>query len=501
MMQLDVDVNRQILSSVAYIPSPNCDSRPLGMTVDLLVIHGISLPPNQFGGDFIVDLFCNRLNPNAHPYFATIQHLKVSAHILIRRDGRLLQFVPFDKRAWHAGLSHFAGRDNCNDFSIGIELEGADHIPYEQIQYHRLASLTICLQKYYPLITADNIVGHSDISPGRKTDPGEAFDWHYFKKLLTLISPFSHNVGEGIFELCFSFYLVDNMTLLAVLICFGIQRYLHLTSRKRDFLLQRYTQYGLKLLGKMGVHDALASVLLLLIPIVLIVGIIELLLQGWWFNIFEFLFNVVVLFYCMDARDLRYELHDYFQAQEREDRQAAFHYGNVFLGQESADDMVSLIRAITRKIFLYADLYIFSVIFWYILLGPIGAVIYATLTYFAYGAKEGSTQSIVPESFFAWGQKVQALMDWVPERITGLTYALMGHFAAGMVYWYQHLGLGLKSAKEFAFGAGLATLELDPHEVALASFQENKDAINLVGRTCGLWVTVIALFTVVAWIA
>lgn len=164
--------------------SPNCDERPPGTTIDLLVIHGISLPPAQFGGPHVIDLFQNRLDTSAHPYFATLDGLRVSSHVLMRRDGSVVQFVPFDRRAWHAGVSRFDGRERCNDFSIGIELEGADDIAYTAAQYAGLASLASALMSTYPAITARRITGHSDIAPGRKTDPGPAFDWLYFRTLL-----------------------------------------------------------------------------------------------------------------------------------------------------------------------------------------------------------------------------------------------------------------------------------------------------------------------------
>jgi AmpD protein len=170
--------------------SPNCDARPPGAEIDLLVVHGISLPPREYGGPYIEALFCNCLDPAAHPYFATIAGLKVSAHLLIRRDGDLVQFVQFGQRAWHAGASCFAGRERCNDFSIGIELEGCDDESYETVQYQRLAEVVQALLEIYPAIRPERIVGHSDIAPGRKSDPGPAFDWAYFRQLLgSEISP------------------------------------------------------------------------------------------------------------------------------------------------------------------------------------------------------------------------------------------------------------------------------------------------------------------------
>ena len=165
-----------------YVPSPNFDERPEQEPISLLVIHNISLPPNEFGGDGVLELLTNRLDPTAHPYYQTIRDLRVSAHFFIRRDGELIQFVPCELRAWHAGASSWQGRERCNDFSIGIELEGADDIPYTDAQYGTLADLVSSLFAHYgPL----DVAGHADISPGRKTDPGPAFDWVRLRQSLT----------------------------------------------------------------------------------------------------------------------------------------------------------------------------------------------------------------------------------------------------------------------------------------------------------------------------
>jgi len=161
-----------------HVDSPNCDDRPGGGAISLLVIHNISLPPGQFGGDAIERLFTNELDPAAHPYFQTLAGVRVSAHFLIRRSGELVQFVPCVKRAWHAGASAWCGRAGCNDFSIGVELEGADDVPYAQAQYRLLAQLTRALRSAYPI---SDIVGHSEIAPARKTDPGASFDWARFR--------------------------------------------------------------------------------------------------------------------------------------------------------------------------------------------------------------------------------------------------------------------------------------------------------------------------------
>lgn len=166
------------------LASPNCNQRPPDAEISLLVIHNISLPPGQFGGGYVQQFFTNQLNPAAHPYFATIASQQVSAHCLIDRRGQVTQFVPFHQRAWHAGRSCFAGVAECNDYGIGIELEGTDLQAYSANQYQTLVKLTRDLMQCFPAITQERIVGHSDIAPGRKTDPGPAFDWGLYRQLL-----------------------------------------------------------------------------------------------------------------------------------------------------------------------------------------------------------------------------------------------------------------------------------------------------------------------------
>ena len=170
-------ISNHRLTSATQSPSINYNDRPNG-EISLVVIHNISLPPGEFNNPYIEQFFTNQLDFNAHPYFKTIQDLQVSAHLLIKRDGSIIQFIPFDKRAWHAGESSFNGQDNCNDFSIGIELEGTDNLNFEAVQYQSLKTTLKQLKNYYPV---QNIVGHSDIAPGRKTDPGEAFNWGAIK--------------------------------------------------------------------------------------------------------------------------------------------------------------------------------------------------------------------------------------------------------------------------------------------------------------------------------
>ena len=167
-----------LAQGVPFLASPNCDDRPPGARVELLVIHAISLPPGEFGGPGIEELFLNRLDPEQHPYFREVAALKVSAHFVVRRDGALIQFVPCCRRAWHAGESSWRGRLRCNDYSIGIELEGADDVPFDDAQYQALGRLTRALGAAYPIV---DVVGHADIAPGRKSDPGPQFDWARFR--------------------------------------------------------------------------------------------------------------------------------------------------------------------------------------------------------------------------------------------------------------------------------------------------------------------------------
>lgn len=185
-MRINTDTG--LLEGARQLPSSNCDDRPPDTVIDLVVIHGISLPPGEFGGPWIDALFTNTLDSNAHPFFQKIEALRVSAHLLIRRDGEIVQYVSLQRRAWHAGQSAFLGRERCNDFSIGVELEGADTVPYTDSQYRCLTGVIIALQQAYPAITQERITGHCDIAPGRKNDPGPAFDWKRLRELLIMPS-------------------------------------------------------------------------------------------------------------------------------------------------------------------------------------------------------------------------------------------------------------------------------------------------------------------------
>ncbi|MCV2884922.1 1,6-anhydro-N-acetylmuramyl-L-alanine amidase AmpD [Aestuariibacter sp. AA17] len=173
-----------IINPSRVVFSDHHDERPAASDVSLLVIHNISLPPGQFGGGYIEQFFTGQLNPKAHPFFEEIHQMRVSSHLMISREGEVIQFVPLHRRAWHAGLSSFQGVERCNDYSIGIELEGTDTVPYTEAQYRALQQVTLAIQANYPRITLGRIVGHNDIAPFRKTDPGPAFNWQKYRTML-----------------------------------------------------------------------------------------------------------------------------------------------------------------------------------------------------------------------------------------------------------------------------------------------------------------------------
>lgn len=183
---MHIDCVTGLLDEANYHASPNQDERPEPTDITGIVIHNISLPPGDFGGGWIDDLFLNKLDPNAHPYFKDIADLQVSAHLLIRRTGAIIQYVPFHQRAWHAGKSSWDGRERCNDFTIGIELEGSDEQHFEDKQYQRLSQIIHALSAAYPKLNKNTIKGHQDIAPDRKTDPGPCFDWHKLRQSLSV---------------------------------------------------------------------------------------------------------------------------------------------------------------------------------------------------------------------------------------------------------------------------------------------------------------------------
>lgn len=286
------------------------------------------------------------------------------------------------------------------------------------------------------------------------------------------------------------------MTLFLILICLGLQRQLGFDPKHAHFGLNTYLRSVNQLCVKLHVNNALLAISALLLPPVIIIGLLEYLLQGIWFGSVDFLFQGIVLFFCLNACSIKNALTGYFKARQKEDEQAAFHYGLTFLGQTSAEDLVTLTRAITTRIFWHADVYLFSVLFWYIILGPVAVVLYAITRFLALPID-------TPEKscFYALAQKIHAVLDWLPARFTALGYALAGHFGHAFIHIRRYLLAGLASSNDLPLRAGLAALERDKNDVALANAEENLAALDLVDRSLVIWIVAIALFTLAAWIA
>lgn len=288
------------------------------------------------------------------------------------------------------------------------------------------------------------------------------------------------------------------MTLFAILICVVLQRYFGLSGIVHSTpWVGSYTRSMHSLFGKSSIGTGLGGLALVVLPLVIIVALIDFFLHGWFFNFFSFVFGAIILFYCLDVRNFPEQLKNFFNAYQQRSEQAAFRYGTEFLGDDSAQDLVVLTRAITLKIFHHADHYIFSVLFWYVVLGPTGAILYFTIHYLA--RKQKADESLAGLTKAA--SQVQALLDWIPVRLLGFTYALVGHFGYAFAYWWKHVTDGLDKTEEFSYGAGLSALELDDSDIAYADIEENQMALALIDRAIVLWIVVVAVFTLGAWIS
>lgn len=285
------------------------------------------------------------------------------------------------------------------------------------------------------------------------------------------------------------------MTLFTILICFILQRYFHLQPTRSHVWLDSYIHQAQNSLTWLKIIHPWAVVILLTLLIGLVTGGLDALLKGVWFNSLHFLFNILVLFFCLDTRSLRPELTHYFATCQKDEPQAAYLSGCEFLKlpqDQTPTDLVTLASTITRHIFLHAA-YLFSVLFWYILAGPMGAAVYAFVTHLIKISQQSPTSEVA--------KQLHDILDWIPVRITALTYALMGHFAFALNYLASHLFSGLEQTQELAIDAGLAALETGPNDLVLSTGAENQAALDLVDRTTVLWLVVIALFTLSAWIS
>lgn len=288
------------------------------------------------------------------------------------------------------------------------------------------------------------------------------------------------------------------MVLFIILICLVLQRYCRFNNTLLLPLFRAYTINNLMVLQKFNIQRPLVLILLCALPLLLLVWLINMVLQNRWFNVLDFLFQIFILFYCIDFYSLKIKLAHYFDAKDREDEQAAFRYSTEFLEDASVHDGVILARAITKKIFLDCDRYIFSVLFWYIVLGPLGAVAYAL---FRSWASKTSTETISYPELRQAAVRVHGVLDWLPTRIIGFTYLLVGHFNYGFSYWRKHVFDSVKYSSDFAANVGLAALECDPENAISADADENRKALKMVERTFLLWIAIIAVFTLISWIA
>jgi AmpE protein len=285
------------------------------------------------------------------------------------------------------------------------------------------------------------------------------------------------------------------MILLILLICYALQRYWQLDNAKLSPLFDSYVEKAQLFFTKLGIQNPLALVIAIFVPVMLAVWFLMNLFSGKWFGLLSFLFEVVILFFCLKLYDPKVPLAHYFDASRNGEVQAAYRYGSEFLGEKREGDLVTVSRAITRRIFLDADRRVFSVLFWYILLGPIGAVIYTV------ACALGTNKHLQSAAIMQAAQKIHAVLDWLPMRIVGLTYALVGHVGYGFAYWRKHLADDLMASNEFAYGVGLAALERDTDYAVSADSVENEKALAMVKRTLLLWIVVIAVFTLISWVA
>ncbi len=287
------------------------------------------------------------------------------------------------------------------------------------------------------------------------------------------------------------------MTLITILICLALQRYMNISHvlHKTNWL-SPYTRVFQSLLMQSPILGSTSGIILFILPLVIITGIINYLLQGLWYYSLEFLFHLLILFYCLDAHNLHQQFSNYFSKYSNGTIQEC-HYDDIFDKDIVTNDTSSMIREVTKTIFLHADQAIFAVLFWYVILGPAGAMLYYSVSYFYNITKHNPVLLRLTEAAFF----VQAVLDWLPVRIAGLSYALVGHFGYAFTYWWRHLRTGLAHTKELAFNTGLAALELDNVSHLQAEISENQQALVLVDRALVLWLVVIAIFTLGAWIS
>jgi len=466
---MNINNKSGLVVDAQQIASANCDARPDEQNISLIVIHNISLPPGEFGGPYISQLFTNQLNPNAHPYFADIHQLKVSSHLLIRRTGEIIQYVPLHKRAWHAGTSSYCGAENCNDFSIGIELEGSDDIPFEEIQYTALAKCILNLQQNYPSLPKDAITGHSNIAPGRKTDPGPAFNWDHLQQLLT-----------------------THMALICILFGIIFERFSEILEKYRNFSwFDNYTRWLLKTLPGIGSQNQ-SSIIILLLPIMLVVAGLQVWFDDRLLGLIAVIFGAVIFAFCLGPKDLSRQIDRYLEARESGDEEAANIEARAIMQAEPPADPDQQILEVMRGILHESNDRFFAVIFWFVLLGPFGALLYR-LTSHTMRSSGNATLANAARQF-------QAMLAWAPAHVVAMGFALTGNYEGAKQEFYGKNKQNDLSDCNYhtLITAGQGALkDCAPGEETACI----RSARGLVLRTLIVWLAFISILTLMGWMS
>lgn len=446
---------------VRHCPSPNFNLRPQGDAVSLLVIHNISLPPGQFGTGKVQAFFQNRLDPNEHPYFEEIRHLTVSAHFLIERDGAITQFVSCHDRAWHAGVSCFDGREACNDFSLGIELEGTDTEPYTDAQYTALAGLTRLLRAAFPAITPDP--GPLRYRPGAQDRSRRGF------RLVALPRWIDRFQG-------------GNMTFLVLLLALALEKFSGWRRRiQRDgaWLAWLGLVEDLPSVSRRSWLGLLLAVVLPLLPLALLLTLLQPLAYGW----LSLPLHLLVVVYSLGRGDVMADLGPFRDAWRREEAQAAFHVAERDLGILGGSES-DLIGRVHGHLLWQGYQSFFAVIFWYALLGPVAALAYRLLAL----ALEHARLPALREQ----AARVRHILDWLPVRALVLSFALVGNFLAVirvLLHWLLAWDI---SAAALLGKAGRVASDVEAVELGAAGVASLDALWQLLVRAAVLWYAVFA---------
>jgi len=484
---LRVDAADGRLLGARQAQSPNCDDRPAATPPQLVVVHGISLPPGEFGGPWIDALFMNQLEPDAHPYFAGIANLRVSAHLVVHRDGSVVQYVPFHRRAWHAGASQWRGRERCNDFSIGIELEGSDATAYAPAQYAVLARVVA-----EPVARRGRGGRPQRRGAGPQVRPG-----HRLRLAAAALDGPLPTRGA------------PRMSLLALLLALVFERGLtHLFHLREPRWLDRYFDWVARRLGGgSGGSSVPAAVLALALP-VLPVALLDRMLGGHLLGLLQLAFAVLVLLLSFGPRDLREEVDDYVAALERGDREEADRRAKELLESDAAGRGAGLRQAVEEAIFVQANNRVFGVILWFMVLGPAGAWLFRVSDLMRRRAAfEGARSGDAARGIGAAFAILHGLLAWIPARLAAASYALAGSFEDAVGNWRVAVDSAaenvLDRSEDLLARVGMASLQpslagLPPETLDAASA---RGAWRIVSRATWIWLSVVALLVLAGSVA